>query len=197
MNGFFLEFERPVVELENKIEEMRKYASVEGIDMSEELRRLEERAEEMRREIYSNLTPWQRVLVARHPKRPYTLDYIRMMMTDFVELHGDRCFGDDPAMVGGMARLDGEAVMVIGHQKGRDTKENIRRNWAMPHPEGYRKALRLMKVAAKFGLPVISFIDTPAAYPGIGAEERGQAAAIARNLMDEVLAPRIREVMIG
>ena len=184
MNGFFLEFERPVVELENKIEEMRKYASVEGIDMSEELRRLEERAEEMRREIYSNLTPWQRVLVARHPKRPYTLDYVRLMMTDFVELHGDRCFGDDPAMVGGMARLDGEAVMVIGHQKGRDTKENIRRNWAMPHPEGYRKALRLMKLAAKFGLPVISFIDTPAAYPGIGAEERGQAAAIARNLLE-------------
>jgi len=172
------------VELENKVEEMRKYASVEGLDMSDELSRLEERTEELRREIYSGLTPWQRVLVARHPKRPYTLDYIRLMMTDFVELHGDRCFGDDPAMVGGMGRLDGEAVMVIGHQKGRDTKENIRRNWAMPHPEGYRKALRAMKLAEKFHKPVISFIDTQGAYPGIGAEERGQAEAIARNLFE-------------
>ncbi len=198
MDQFFLEFERPVVELENKIEEMRKYASVEGVDMSDALSRLEERAEEMRREIYSGLTPWQRVLVARHPKRPYTLDYIRLMMTDFVELHGDRCFGDDPAMVGGMARLDGEAVMVIGHQKGRDTKENIRRNWAMPQPEGYRKALRLMKLAARFGLPVISFIDTPAAYPGIGAEERGQAETIARNLLEMSRLPTpIVVVVIG
>ncbi|RKY70649.1 MAG: acetyl-CoA carboxylase carboxyl transferase subunit alpha, partial [Candidatus Latescibacterota bacterium] len=198
MNHFFLEFERPVVELENKVEEIRKYASVEGLDMSDELSRLEERTEEMRREIYSGLTPWQRVLVARHPKRPYTLDYIRLMMTDFVELHGDRCFGDDPAMVGGMGRLDGEAVMVIGHQKGRDTKENIRRNWAMPHPEGYRKALRLMKLAAKFGLPVISFIDTPAAYPGIEAEERGQAEAIARNLLEMSRLPTpIVVVVIG
>ena len=198
VHRFFLEFERPLVELENKIEEMRKYASVEGIDMSEELSRLEERAEEMRREIYSGLTPWQRVLVARHPKRPYTLDYIRLMMTDFVELHGDRCFGDDPAIVGGMARLDGEGVMVIGHQKGRDTKENIRQNWGMPHPEGYRKALRLMKLAAKFGLPVISFIDTPAAYPGIEAEERGQAEAIARNLLEMSRLPTpIVVVVIG
>ncbi len=198
MNHFFLEFERPIVELENKIEEMRKYASVEGLDMSDELSRLEERAEEMRREIYSGLTPWQRVLVARHPKRPYTLDYIRLMMTDFVELHGDRWFGDDPAIVGGMARLDGEAVLVIGHQKGRDTKENIRRNWAMPRPEGYRKALRLMKLAAKFELPVISFIDTPAAYPGIEAEERGQAEAIARNLLEMSRLPTpIVVVVIG
>jgi acetyl-CoA carboxylase carboxyl transferase subunit alpha len=198
MNHFFLEFERPIVELENKIEEMRKYASVEGLDMSDELSRLEERAEEMRGEIYSGLTPWQRVLVARHPKRPYTLDYIRLMMTNFVELHGDRCFGDDPAIVGGMARLDGEAVMVIGHQKGRDTKENIRRNWAMPQPEGYRKALRLMKLAARFGLPVISFIDTPAAYPGIEAEERGQAEAIARNLLEMSRLPTpIVVVVIG
>ena len=198
MNQFFLEFERPVVDLENKIEGMRKYASVEGVDMSDALSRLEERAEEMRGKIYSGLTPWQRVLVARHPKRPYTLDYIRLMMTDFVELHGDRCFGDDPAMVGGMARLDGEAVMVIGHQKGRDTKENIRRNWAMPQPEGYRKALRLMKLAARFGLPVISFIDTPAAYPGIEAEERGQAEAIARNLLEMSRLPTpIVVVVIG
>ncbi|MFH1006494.1 MAG: acetyl-CoA carboxylase carboxyltransferase subunit alpha [Candidatus Latescibacterota bacterium] len=195
---FFLEFERTIGELENKIDEMRKYASVEGLDMSRELTRLEERAEGMRREVYSGLTPWQRVLVARHPKRPYTLDYVRLMMTDFLELHGDRCFGDDQAIVGGMARLDGDAVMVVGHQKGRDTKENIRRNWAMPHPEGYRKALRLMKLAARFGLPVVSFIDTPAAYPGIEAEQRGQAEAIARNLMEmSRLATPIVVVVIG
>lgn len=184
MNSFFLDFERPITELENKIEEMRQYAAAQGMDMSEQLARLEEEAQRLRKEIYSKLTPWQRVQLARHPKRPYALDYIRLMMSDFVELHGDRHFGDDPAIVGGMARLDGRSVMVIGQQKGRDTKENIRRYFGMPHPEGYRKALRLMRLAAKFGLSVLSFIDTPGAYPGIGAEERGQAEAIARNLFE-------------
>lgn len=184
MNAFFLDFERPIVELENKIEEMRQYAAAQGMDMSEQLTRLQEEAQRLRKEIYSRLTPWQRVQLARHPKRPYTLDYVRRMMTDFVELHGDRHFGDDAAMIGGMARLDGRSVVVIGQQKGRDTKENIRRSFGMPHPEGYRKALRLMWLAAKFRLPVVSFVDTPGAYPGIGAEERGQAEAIARNLFE-------------
>jgi len=193
-----LEFERPIAELESKVEEMRRYAASENIDMSDEIAKLESRIEELKREIYSNLTRWQRVQIARHPLRPRTLDYVELMMTDFVELHGDRYFADDPAIVGGPAKLDGMPVMVIGHQKGRTTKENLHRNFGMPNPEGYRKALRLMKLAAKFGLPVISLIDTPGAYPGIEAEERGQAEAIARNLYEmSHLAVPIVVVVIG
>ena len=182
--GFFLDFERPIGELEKKIEELKAYASTEGMDMSEEIHRLEEKLQKLEKETYSNLTRWQRYQIARHPQRPYTLDYIQMMMTDFVELHGDRLFGDDHAIVGGLARLSGEPVVVIGHQKGRNTKENLFRNFGMAHPEGYRKALRLMKMAAKFRRPVICLIDTPGAYPGVGAEERGQAESIARNLFE-------------
>ena len=182
--GFFLDFERPIGELEKKIEELKAYASTEGMDMSEEIHRLEEKLQKLEKETYSNLTRWQRYQIARHPQRPYTLDYIQMMMTDFVELHGDRLFGDDHAIVGGLARLGGEPVVVIGHQKGRNTKENLFRNFGMAHPEGYRKALRLMKMAAKFRRPVICLIDTPGAYPGVGAEERGQAESIARNLFE-------------
>ncbi|OGG55856.1 MAG: acetyl-CoA carboxylase carboxyltransferase subunit alpha [Candidatus Handelsmanbacteria bacterium RIFCSPLOWO2_12_FULL_64_10] len=182
--GFYLDFERPIAELEKKIEEIRTYASSEGMDMSEEVRRMEERLRKLEKEIYSSLTRWQRVQVARHPKRPYTLDYIQMTMTDFVELHGDRLFGDDHAVVGGLARLNGDPVVVIGHQKGRNTKESLYRNFGMAHPEGYRKALRLMKMAAKFRRPVVCLIDTPGAYPGVGAEERGQAESIARNLFE-------------
>jgi acetyl-CoA carboxylase carboxyl transferase subunit alpha len=182
--GFYLDFERPIAEMEKKIEEIKAYASSEGMDMSEEVRRLEERLRKLEKEIYSNLTRWQRVQIARHPKRPYTLDYIEMTMTDFVELHGDRLFGDDHAVVGGLARLNGEPVVVIGHQKGRNTKESLYRNFGMAHPEGYRKALRLMKMAAKFRRPVVCLIDTPGAYPGVGAEERGQAESIARNLFE-------------
>ena len=184
MNSFFLEFERPIVELEEKIKELRAYAETEGLDMSEEIAKLQERAVKLRKDIYSNLNRWQRVQIARHPQRPYTLDYINLMMTDFTELYGDRTFGDDPALIGGLAKLDGRPIMVIGHQKGRNTKENIRRNWGMAHPEGYRKALRLMKLAAKFHRSVLCIVDTPAAYPGIGAEERGIAEAIARNLFE-------------
>ncbi len=179
-----LEFERPIAELEAKVEEMRRYAASENIDMGEEIAKLEDRMEKLKHDIYSNLTRWQKVQIARHPLRPHTLDYINLMMTDFVELYGDRYFADDPAIVGGPARIDGRSVMVIGHQKGRTTKENLYRNFGMPNPEGYRKAFRLMKLAAKFRLPVISLIDTPGAYPGIEAEERGQAEAIARNLYE-------------
>ncbi len=182
--NFYLDFERPIAEMEKKIEEIKTYASSEGMDMSEEVRRMEERLRKLEKEIYSNLSRWQRVQVARHPKRPYTLDYIQMTMTDFVELHGDRLFGDDHAVVGGLARLNGEPVVVIGHQKGRNTKESLYRNFGMAHPEGYRKALRLMKMAAKFRRPVVCLIDTPGAYPGVGAEERGQAESIARNLFE-------------
>jgi acetyl-CoA carboxylase carboxyl transferase subunit alpha len=182
--GFYLDFERPIAELEKKIEEIKAYAASEGMDVSEELKRMEEKLQKLQKEIYSHLSGWQRVQIARHPQRPYTLDYIQMMMTDFVELHGDRYFGDDHAMVGGLARLNGEPVVVIGHQKGRNTKENLYRNFGMAHPEGYRKALRLMRMAAKFRKPVICLIDTPGAYPGVGAEERGQAEAIARNLFE-------------
>src|SRR6059036_151811 len=178
-----LDFERPLLELERQIEEMKRVAGEAVADVSKELAPLEKKLAELRVEIYKRLTPMQRVQVARHPKRPYTLDYIKTMCTDFVELHGDRLFRDDPAIVGGWARLDGQTVMAIGHQKGRDTKENLRRNFGMAHPEGYRKALRLMKLAEKFHAPVVTLVDTPGAYPGIGAEERGQAEAIARNLI--------------
>ncbi len=178
------DFEKPVVELEKKIIEMEEYARETGINLNDDLKRLTRKAEALRKEIYSKLTPWQRVQLARHPDRPYTLDYVKRIFTDFVELHGDRYYADDPAIVAGMAKLNGQPVVVVGHQKGRDVKENLYRNFGMPHPEGYRKALRVMKLGAKFGMPVFSFLDTPGAYPGIGAEERGQAEAIARNLFE-------------
>jgi acetyl-CoA carboxylase carboxyl transferase subunit alpha len=179
-----LEFEKPIAELERQIEELRRLAGDRQLDVARELEPLEQKLAELRTEIYRNLTPWQRVLVARSNKRPFTTDYLRLAFTDFVELHGDRLFREDPAIVGGWARLDGESVMVIGHQRGRDTKEIVKRNFGMPHPEGYRKALRLMKLAEKFHVPVITFIDTPGAWPGLGAEERGQSEAIARNLFE-------------
>lgn len=177
-----LEFEKPIAELEQKIAEMRKLS--DQLDIEDEIKKLESRVDDLRTNIYSNLTRWQRVQLARHPERPYTLDYISLMTTDFIELHGDRHFGDDHAVVGGFAKLDGKTVMIIGQQKGRDTKSNIYRNFGMPNPEGYRKALRLLKLAEKFGKPVITLLDTPGAYPGIEAEERGQAEAIARNLFE-------------
>lgn len=177
-----LDFEKPLEELQRQIDRLRRLASERQLDGEREIAPLERKLSELKREIYANLTPMQRVQVARHPRRPYTLDYIDRAFTDFVELKGDRLYRDDPAIVGGWARLDGKPVMVIGHQKGRDTKENLRRNFGMPHPEGYRKALRLMHLAERFRAPVITLIDTPGAYPGLGAEERGQAEAIARNL---------------
>jgi acetyl-CoA carboxylase carboxyl transferase subunit alpha len=180
---FYLEFERPLMELEKKIEELRAM-STDTLDLSKEIAKLEKRAETMRGEIFANLSRWQKAQVARHPNRPFTLDYINTLFTDFVELHGDRNFGDDAAIVGGLARFDDKPVVVIGHQKGRDTKEKVYRNFGMPNPEGYRKALRLMEMAERFKLPIITFVDTPGAYPGIGAEERGQAEAIARNLRE-------------
>jgi acetyl-CoA carboxylase carboxyl transferase subunit alpha len=180
-----LEFERPILALERKIEELKQLRTG-SIDFSEEIVRLEAKASKLREEIFEDLTPWQVVQLSRHPARPYTLDYIGALMTDFVELHGDRQFRDDPAIVAGIARFDGAPVMVIGHQKGRNTRENMHRNFGMSGPEGYRKAKRLMEMAGRFGLPILTFIDTPGAYPGIGAEERGQAEAIAKNL--EVMA---------
>jgi acetyl-CoA carboxylase carboxyl transferase subunit alpha len=179
-----LDFEKPVIELEKKITEMEEYAREAGVNLSDDINRLEKKAQSLRKDIYSKLSPWQRVQLARHPDRPYTLDYIKRMTEDFIELHGDRYFADDPAMVGGIAKLDKYNVVIFGQQKGRDVKENLYRNFGMSNPEGYRKALRLMKLAAKFKMPVISLIDTPGAYPGIGAEERGQAEAIARNLLE-------------
>jgi acetyl-CoA carboxylase carboxyl transferase subunit alpha len=179
-----LDFERPLLELERQIEELKRVAGETAVDVSKEVAPLERKLADLRTEIYRSLTPMQRVQVARHPKRPYTLDYLRTVFSDFVELHGDRLYRDDPAIVGGWARLDDASVMVIGHQKGRDTKDNLRRNFGMAHPEGYRKALRLMRLAEKFGAPVITLVDTPGAYPGLGAEERGQAEAIARNLLE-------------
>ena len=177
-----LDFEKPIIELEKKIEEMRKY---EGqLNISDEIKTLEEKVHQLKKNIYNDLTRWQRVQLARHPERPYTLDYIYMITENFVELHGDRLFKDDKAIVGGLAMLDGQKVMIIGHQKGRDTKSNVYRNFGMSNPEGYRKALRLMKLAEKFKIPVITMLDTPGAYPGIEAEERGQAEAIARNLLE-------------
>jgi len=180
----WLDFERQIIELERRIEDLKNFTSAEKIELSGELALLEERADKLRHQTYSNLSRWQRVQLARHPRRPYTLDYIGRIFTDFLELHGDRAFADDGAIVGGLARLDGRPVLVIGHQKGRDTRENIRRNFGMPHPEGYRKALRLMDMANRFRVPIVTLIDTPGAYPGIGAEERGQSEAIARNLRE-------------
>ncbi|MSR82753.1 MAG: acetyl-CoA carboxylase carboxyltransferase subunit alpha [Candidatus Latescibacteria bacterium] len=182
--GFYIDFERPLVELEKRIEEMRGQATDSGLDLSQELRALEAKLEKLSQETYSNLTPWEQVQISRHPQRPYALDYIGRMLTDFTELHGDRLFGDDQAVVGGPARLDGEALMVVGMQSGRKVEERQARNFGMPHPEGYRKILRLMKMAAKFSLPVLSLVDTSGAYPGIEAEQRGQAEAIARNLFE-------------
>ena len=177
-----LEFEKPLLDLENRIAELR--ASADPPAVRDEVTKLEERLDRLRQKVYAGLTPWERTQLARHPKRPRTLDLIRLIMDDFVELHGDRLFGDDRAVVAGLSRFEGASVVVIGHQKGRDTRENILRNFGMPHPEGYRKALRLMKLAEKFRKPVFTFIDTPGAYPGLGAEERGQAEAIARNLRE-------------
>lgn len=182
MNPNYLDFEQPIAELDAKIRELRLMDNEAGLNINEEIARLEAKSMELTRSIFGNLTAWQINQIARHPQRPYTLDYIKHMLTDFTELHGDRAFADDAAIVGGMARLDGIPVMVIGQQKGRDTKEKIRRNFGMPRPEGYRKAKRLMELAEKFKLPVLTFIDTPGAYPGIDAEERGQSEAIARNL---------------
>ncbi|MEY3708866.1 MAG: acetyl-CoA carboxylase carboxyltransferase subunit alpha [Burkholderiaceae bacterium] len=179
----FLDFELPVAELENKIDELRFVQSDSAVDISEEISRLRTKTENQLKDIYSKLTPWQIAQVARHPQRPYTLDYISLMFTDFYELHGDRSFADDPAIVGGLARFNGQSVMVIGHQKGRDLKERTLRNFGMPRPEGYRKALRLMELAEKYKIPVITLVDTPGAYPGIGAEERGQSEAIGKNLI--------------
>ena len=175
-----LEFERPLLELENRIIQLRASEDLEVV--RDQIAKLEQRLGRLQQKVYGSLTPWQRAQVARHPRRPHTLDLFQLLLEDFVELHGDRVFGDDRAIVGGLARFEDEPVVVVGHQKGRDTRENIARNFGMPHPEGYRKALRLMQLAAKFRTPVITFIDTPGAYPGIGAEERGQAEAIARNL---------------
>ena len=179
-----LEFEKPLFELEKQIDELKKVAGERSLDMGAEIAPLERKLADLRSEIYRNLTPLQRVQVARNSRRPFTLDYLRLVFTDFIELHGDRAFREDAAIVGGWARLDGESVMVIGHQRGRDTKENLKRNFGMPHPEGYRKALRLMKLAEKFHVPVLTFIDTPGAWAGLGAEERGQSEAIARNLFE-------------
>jgi acetyl-CoA carboxylase carboxyl transferase subunit alpha len=193
----FLEFEQPIAELEAKIEQLRYVQDDPAVEISGEIQRLQKRSQAFTRDIYGKLTPWQVAQVARHPQRPYTLDYLAQMFTDFEELHGDRAFADDPSIVGGLARFNGKSVMVIGHQKGRDTKDKILRNFGMPRPEGYRKAMRLMRMAEKFGLPVITFIDTPGAYPGIGAEERGQAEAIGRSLyvMAELKVPIVCTVI--
>ena len=194
----FLDFEQPIAELEAKIEELRHVKSDDSANIQAEIVRLEGKARQLTRSIFSNLSPWQITQLARHPQRPYTLDYIANTFTDFQELHGDRMYADDPALVGGLARLEGEPVMVIGHQKGRDTKERVRRNYGMPRPEGYRKALRLMHTAERFGLPLVTFIDTPGAYPGVGSEERGQSEAIARNLFEMAkLRSPIVTVVIG
>ncbi len=189
----FLEFEQPVADLEAKVEQLRFVQDDSAVDISEEIGRLEKKSAQLTKDIYAKLSSWQISQVARHPQRPYTLDYIQHIFTDFEELHGDRAFADDHAIVGGLARFEGEPVVVIGHQKGRDTKDKIYRNFGMPRPEGYRKALRLMKLAEKFSLPVMTFVDTPGAYPGIGAEERGQSEAIGRNLyvMAELKVPVI------
>jgi acetyl-CoA carboxylase carboxyl transferase subunit alpha len=174
----WLDFEQPLADLVTRMEELA------AIGAKDEVKRLQEQIEKQKAKLYSDLTPWQRVLLARHPRRPYSFDYIERMVSDFTELHGDRGFADDPALVAGIGRIDGVGFVVVGHQKGRDTKEKLRRNFGMPHPEGYRKALRVMELAARFDLPILSLVDTPGAYPGVGAEERGQGEAIARNLRD-------------
>ena len=178
----FLDFEQPIAELETRIEELRFVQDDSAVDISQEIERLQKKSQSLTKDIYAKLTSWQISQIARHPQRPYTLDYLQALFTDFEELHGDRHFGDDPAIVGGLARFNGQSVMVLGHQKGRDTKERQYRNFGMPRPEGYRKALRMMNLAQKFGVPLLTFIDTPGAYPGVGAEERGQSEAIGQNL---------------
>jgi acetyl-CoA carboxylase carboxyl transferase subunit alpha len=197
MKTTFLDFEQPIADLESKIEELRYVQDDSAVDISEEIQRLQKKSAALARDIYARLTPWQTAQIARHPQRPYTLDYIAAMFTDFEELHGDRSFADDASIVGGLARFNGQSVMVIGHQKGRDTKEKILRNFGMPRPEGYRKAMRLMRLAEKFGVPVLTFVDTPGAYPGIGAEERGQSEAIGRSLyvMAELKVPIVCTVI--
>jgi len=197
MKTTFLDFEQPIAELEAKIEELRFVQDDSAVDISEEIAQLQKKSQALTKDIYGKLSAWQIAQVARHPQRPYTLDYLGNIFTDFEELHGDRVFGDDTAIVGGIARFNGETCVVIGHQKGRDTKEKIFRNFGMPKPEGYRKALRLMKLAEKFAVPVFTFVDTPGAYPGVGAEERGQSEAIGRNLyaMAELKAPIICTVI--
>ncbi len=184
MNPDYLDFEQPIAELEAKINELRYVGDGSGVNLGDEIAKLEEKGRSLTESIFSKLTPWQVSQLARHPLRPYTLDYTRSVFAEFRELHGDRAFKDDPAIVGGIARFNEQSVMVIGHQKGRDTKEKLKRNFGMPRPEGYRKALRLMKLAERFRMPIITLIDTPGAYPGVGAEERGQSEAIARNLME-------------
>lgn len=197
MKNTYLEFEKPIEELEQKIDQLRHMSGDSAVDISEEIAKLQQKSNDLTESIYKKLTPWQTALVARHPQRPYTLDYIKALFTDFHELHGDRMYADDPSIVGGVARFNGEPCVVIGHQKGRDTKERARRNFGMPRPEGYRKALRFMRLAEKFGLPIFTFIDTPGAYPGIGAEERGQSQAIGQNLytMAELKVPIIATII--
>jgi len=197
MKTTFLDFEQPIAEVEAKIEELRFAQEESATDISEEIQRLQKKSAALTKEIYSKLTPWQVSQVARHPQRPYTLDYVAALLTDFEELHGDRSFADDPSIVGGLGRFNGQSVMVIGHQKGRDTKEKISRNFGMPRPEGYRKAMRLMRLAEKFNVPVLTFVDTPGAYPGIGAEERGQGEAIGHSLyvMAELKVPIVSTVI--
>jgi len=198
MNMNFLDFEQPIAELEAKIDELRYVGDDSVVNLSEEINRLKSKSDSLTRSIFSSLSAWQIAQLARHPARPFTLDYIERLFTDFEELHGDRCYADDAAIVGGVARLEGDPVMVIGQQKGRDTKEKVRRNFGMPRPEGYRKALRLMHMAERFRMPLITLIDTPGAYPGVGAEERGQSEAIARNLFEmSKLAVPIVSVVIG
>jgi acetyl-CoA carboxylase carboxyl transferase subunit alpha len=198
MIRYYLEFEKPIEELELKIEELKKLSDGKDIDISGEIKKLEKKVKELRSDIFSDLSPWQKTLIARHPDRPYTLDYINLITTDFLELHGDRRFADDPSIVCGIAKINDIPVIIAGHQKGRGTKERISRNFGQPHPEGYRKALRVMKLAEKFKKPVITFIDTPGAYPGIGAEERGQAEAIAVNLIEmSRLRTPIISIVIG
>jgi len=198
LNMAGLDFEKPIVELEKKIQELRNFISDKKIDLTSEVRRLEEKLQHLKKDTYSNLTAWQRVQIARHPQRPYTLDYINMLMSDFIELHGDRFFADDKAIICGFAKLDNQKITIIGHQKGRDTKENLKRNFGCAHPEGYRKALRIMELSEEFGLPIVIFIDTPGAYPGIGAEERGQSQAIALNLRQMMcLGVPIIAIVIG
>ena len=197
MKTTFLDFEQPIAELENKIEQLRFVQDDSAVDISEEISRLEAKSQSLTKDIYAKLTPWQIAQVARHPQRPYAFDYFAHIFTDFQELHGDRAFADDQAIVGGLARFNGQSCMVIGHQKGRDTKEKIQRNFGMPRPEGYRKAMRLMRLAEKFGMPVFTFVDTPGAYPGIDAEERGQSEAIGHNLyvMAELKVPLIATIV--
>jgi acetyl-CoA carboxylase carboxyl transferase subunit alpha len=194
----FLDFEQPIAELEAKIDELRHVTNDAGVNLQEELQRLQSKSDQLTRSIFAKLSPWQITQLARHPQRPYTLDYLQHAFTEFEELHGDRMFADDQALIGGLARLGGRPVVVIGHQKGRDTKERVRRNYGMPKPEGYRKALRLMRLAERFGLPLVTFIDTPGAYPGLESEERGQSEAIARNLFEMArLRTPIVSVVIG